>query len=143
MYEIGGATKEALNQSQQDLEIARLEKEKLQSEYEYKKASFGQELANENILSSIQRQKLEELGKKLEDSKITANTPGMLTWVEKRIGVQVQEGEPLAKLANVSAFVLSARISDRYMQQLKIGMPVLVEINNRVEKGEIDKFLLR
>lgn len=97
LYEIGGATKEALNQSQQDLEIARLEKEKLQSEYEYKKASFGQELANENILSSIQRQKLEELGKKLEDSKITANTPGMLTWVEKRIGVQVQEGEPLAK----------------------------------------------
>lgn len=83
LYEIGGATKEALNQSQQDLEIARLEKEKLQSEYEYKKASFGQELANENILSSIQRQKLEELGKKLEDSKITANTPGMLTWVER------------------------------------------------------------
>lgn len=139
LYEIGGATKEALNQSQQDLEIARLEKEKLQSEYEYKKASFGQELANENILSSIQRQKLEELGKKLEDSKITANTPGMLTWVEKRIRVQVQEGEPLAKLANVSAFVLSARISDRYMQQLKIGMPVLVEINNRVEKGEIEQ----
>lgn len=139
LYEIGGATKEALNQSKQDLEIARLEKQKLQSEYEYKKASFGQELANENILSSIQQQKLDELGKKLEDSKIKANSHGMLTWVEKRIGVQVQEGEPLAKIANVSSFILSARISDRYMQQLSIGMPVLVELNNTVEKGKIEQ----
>lgn len=139
LYEIGGATKEALDQSKQDLEIARLEKEKLQSEYEFKKASFGQELANENILSSIQRQKLDELGQKLEDSRLKTNISGMLTWVEKRIGVQVQEGEPLAKVANVSSFLIEARISDRYMQQLKKGMPVLVEVNNTVAKGSIDQ----
>ncbi|MCQ0112076.1 efflux RND transporter periplasmic adaptor subunit [Zhouia amylolytica] len=139
LYEIGGATKEALNESKQNLEIARLEKEKLQSEYEYKKASFGQELANESILSSIQRQKLEELGKKLEDASLKAQQAGMLTWVEKRIGVQVQEGEPLAKIANVSSFILTARISDRYMQQLQIGLPVLVTVNSEVAKGEIDQ----
>lgn len=61
----------------------------------------------------------------------------MVTWVNEEIGATVNAGEPLARVADLSSFKIKATISDTYAEQLKVGGPVTVRINNTDLRGEI------
>jgi HlyD family secretion protein len=138
---IGGMTQEEVDKARQNLNIALLEKKKLENELKYRNESIASSVLNEQIQSSIQKKRLDELSKKLQNATIKAEVPGVITWLDNRIGTQVQEGDPLVRLANVSSYSIMALVSDMHADKISIGQPVQVEVNNSIEMGEIEQIL--
>jgi HlyD family secretion protein len=68
---------------------------------------------------------------------IVADRAGVLTWVNDKIGTAVNEGEMLAKLADLGSFRVEGSCSDVYAEQLKIGLPVIVRINDQALRGMV------
>lgn len=138
---IGGMTQEEVDKARQNLNIALLEKKKLENELKYRKESIASSVLNEQIQSSIQKKRLDELAKKLKNATIKAEVAGVITWLDNRIGTQVQEGDPLVRLANVSSYSIMALVSDMHADKISIGQQVQVELNNSIEMGEIEQIL--
>jgi HlyD family secretion protein len=138
---IGGMTQEEVDQARQNLAIALLEKKKLENELKYRKESIASSVKGEELQSSIQRQRRDELSQKIQKATLRAEVEGVVTWIENRIGAQVQEGDPLAKLANLTAYTLLVQVSDMHADKIQVGQEVQVELNNKVEKGEIEQIL--
>lgn len=138
---IGGMTQEEVDKARQNLNIALLEKKKLENELKYRKESIASSVLNEQIQSSIQKQRMDELAKKLKNATLRAEASGVITWLDNRIGTQVQEGDPLVRLANVSSYSIMAQASDMHAGKINIGQTVQVEVNNTMEIGEIEQIL--
>jgi HlyD family secretion protein len=141
LQSIGGMTLEEVAKARQNLAIALLEKKKLENELKYRKESIASSVLNEQIQSSIQKKRLDELAKKLKNATVKAEVEGVITWLDNRIGTQVQEGDPLVRLANVSSYSIMASVSDMHADKISIGQPVQVELNNAIEMGEIEQIL--
>ena len=138
---IGGVTQEEVDKARQNLSIALLEKKKLENELKYRKESIASSVLNEQIQSSIQKQRMDELARKLKNATIRAEVPGVITWLDNRIGTQVQEGEVLVRLANISSYSIMAQASDMHADKINVGQNVQVEVNNTMEMGEIEQIL--
>lgn len=141
LYTIGGSTQEEVEKVKQAIAIAKLEKKKLENELQYRKNSFQVDVNNEELHSSIQKKTLTELGQKIALTNVTAPVDGILTYVNESIGTQVELGSPLARIANVSSFMIEGAASDRYTKRIQIGLPVRVRINKDILQGTIDQIL--
>ncbi len=66
-----------------------------------------------------------------------ADRQGVLTWVNENIGSSVNEGEMLAKVADLGSFRIEGSCSDVYADQVKAGLPVIVKVNDANLRGLI------
>ncbi len=126
LEKIGGATTEDVERAQLQLEIARLEKRKLENELAYRKSVVASDRRNLELELQIDEKELSQLGQKLNKTTVSAPRTGVITWVNEAIGQQVNEGDPLVRIANLDRFRIEARCSDRYSEELNVGMNVRV-----------------
>jgi len=61
--------------------------------------------------------------------------------VSEDIGKNVAEGEMLVRLANLSSFRIEGTVSDLFADQIKVGLPVKVRINQEDLPGRIISIL--
>jgi HlyD family secretion protein len=61
----------------------------------------------------------------------------VLTWVNENIGSSVNEGEMLAKVADLGSFRVEGNCSDVYADQVKTGLSVIIKMNEAVLRGQI------
>ncbi len=141
LLEIGGVTQEEVERAEQNINIAKLEKQKLENELNYRRASIDADVKNEELQSSIQEKVLNQLGNKISKTRVTAPDHGVITWINKSIGTQVEEGAPLARIANLNDFTIEATASDMHTEKIKIGQPVRVRINQENLLGTISQIL--
>ncbi|MGK0364538.1 MAG: HlyD family secretion protein [Saprospiraceae bacterium] len=137
LEKIGGATTEDVERAQLQLEIARLEKRKLENELEYRKSVVASDRRNLELELQIDEKELSQLRQKLNKTTVSAPRAGVITWVNEAIGQQVNEGDPLVRIANLDRFRIEARCSDRYSEQLSVGMAVRVRAGNSKLTGSI------
>ncbi len=129
LKDIGGATQEEADQASLNLQIAKLEKKKLENELAFRKNVVKSDRRNLELEVLIQEKEIAELAKKLKETKVSAPRNGVVTWINENIGQKVNEGEPLVRLANLESFRIEASCSDRYSDIVKPGMPARVRIN--------------
>jgi len=129
LQEIGSATQEEVDQAQLNLEIARLQKKKLENELAFSQQVLAGDKRNLELEALMEQKKLTELQRKLRETKVTAPRAGVITWISEDLGKTVTEGELLVRLADLGRFRVEATVSDRYAQYIKVGQPVRVRIN--------------
>jgi HlyD family secretion protein len=95
------------------------------------------DIRESEIAAAIEEADLRELGRKLQQAGITATRDGVVTWVNKNIGSSITQGEVLARFADLGSFKVSGKISDTYLDQVRIGMPVIIKINDSTTRGSI------
>ena len=95
------------------------------------------DIRESEIAAAIEESDLRELGRKLQQASITATRDAVVTWVNKNIGSSITQGEALARFADLGSFKVSGTISDTYMDQVRIGMPVIIKINDSTTRGII------
>lgn len=137
LQKVGGRTQEDITKAENALRIAELEKSQLENELSYNKKSVGANLKDYTLQASIEGKNLKELSHKIKMADIVADRAGVLTWVNDKIGTAVNEGEMLAKLADLGSFRVEGSCSDVYAEQLKIGLPVIVRINDQALRGMV------
>lgn len=141
LQKIGSATVEEVEKAQLELEIAQLEKKKLDNNLEFKEKTINSDRRNLELEMLIEEKKLKELRRKLTETTVRAPRPGVVTWINESIGQKVNEGEALVRLANLEAFRIEASCSDRYANIVKTGLPVRVRVNREDLTGYISAIL--
>lgn len=137
LFKAGGGTRESVEQAEMDLKVAQLEKTQLENEIRSKQQTMQVEMRESEIELAIQQQELNELARKKDMASVNATRAGVVTWVNRNIGASVSEGVELVRIADLSSFKISGSISDTYLDQLHSGMPVIIRINNKQQRGEI------
>lgn len=141
LLRIGGGTDEEIQQIEQRIAIGNLQKQKLENELNYRKASLDSDVKNEQLQSSIQKKVLNELGKKIKLTAVKAPNNGVITWMNTEIGTQVTEGQELVKIAQLNNFNIIGTASDIHTEKINIGLPVRVRINNEILNGRVEQIL--
>ncbi len=141
LQKIGTTTQEEVDQVALNIEIAQLEKRKLENDLAFRKQVIEGDRRNLELEVLMQEKKLTELRRKLKETSVKAPRNGVLTWINENIGRKVQEGEALVRLANLDRFRIEATCSDRYASRVKVGLPVKVKINQTILEGSISTIL--
>lgn len=137
LYKAGGGTREDIERAELDLKVAMLEKKQLENEISSRQQTMQVEMRESQIAADIQQSDLRELQRKLQLADIVASRAGVVTWVNKNIGATVHEGESLARIADLQSFKVTGSISDEYMNQLRLGMPVIIRAGEAQLRGSI------
>lgn len=141
LFKAGGGTRENIDQAEQYLRIAQLEKRQLENDIRIKQQTMRADIRESEISAQIKEKELQELQRKLQQANIIATRAGVLTYVNKNIGSKVAEGEALARLADLGGFKVIGSISDNYAPQIRVGMPVIVRINETQIRGLLTNIL--
>ncbi len=141
LQKIGTTTQEEVDQVALNIEIAQLEKKKLENDLAFRKQVIEGDRRNLQLEVLMQEKKLTELRRKLKETSVKAPRAGVVTWINENIGRKVQEGEALVRLANLDRFRIEATCSDRYANRVTIGLPVKVKVNQTILEGNISTIL--
>ncbi|WP_031529180.1 efflux RND transporter periplasmic adaptor subunit [Dyadobacter crusticola] len=137
LQKVGGGTFEDITRAENALKIAELEKSLLENDLRYNRESMGASLKETELGAQIEGKNLKELQHKLKMADIVADRKGVLTWVNENIGSSVNEGEMLAKVADLGSFRVEGSCSDVYADQVKTGLPVIIKVNEAELRGMI------
>lgn len=138
---VGGAAQEDIEKARLQLTIMQIEKDVLENDLTYRKKLEVLDRNNLELEYQIQAKRLAELRRKLSETTVTAEKSGVITWINEDLGKTVQVGEPLVRIADLQRFRVEAVTSDRHLQWLKPGTPVLVRINQQDLNGTISHTL--
>ncbi len=130
LFKAGGGTREAIEQVETNLHIAQLEKRQLENDIKTRNAITQASIRESEISAAIQEKELHEFDRKLQQANIVATRVGVLTFINKNLGTKVNEGEILARIADLNSFKIIGSISDNYATQIHVGMPVVVKVND-------------
>lgn len=137
LQKVGGGTVEDITRAENALKIAELEKKQLENDLKYNRESMSASLRETELGAQIEGKNLQELQHKLKMANIVADRPGVLTWVNENIGSSVNEGEMLAKVADLGSFRVEGSCSDVYAEQVKAGLSAIIKINDAQLRGVI------
>lgn len=135
LAKIGGGTQEDIDKVKLDLSIAELEKRQLENNLKVQQKTTVTDLKELEIQANIQANAIREMEEKLKRAEIVASRPGVLTWLNENIGSSVNEGDPLARIADLRSYKVLGTCSDIYAERIRIGMPVTVRMS---EEDQID-----
>lgn len=135
LLKVGGQTPEDVTRAENALHIAQLEKKQLENDLAYNRQSMGASLRETQLQAHIEGTNLKVLSQKLRQADILADRAGVLTWVNENVGSAVNEGEMLAKVADLGSFRVEGSCSDAYADQLRAGLPVIIRINDTDLRG--------
>lgn len=110
-----------------------------QSDVELALAAEGASAASAALASEIRLLERERATAeaRLAGAAVTSPRAGVLTWVRDEIGTAVRTGEPLARLADLSAFRVEATLSDQHAGRLAVGQPVRVRVGSATLDGRL------
>ncbi len=137
LFKVGGRTQEDVSRAENALKISELEKDKLENQVRYNRQAKSTNLRESELQVRIEETGMKELQHKLKTADMVADRPGVLTWVNDKVGTTVNEGEMLAKIADLKSFRVEGSASDAYAEQVQVGLPVIVRVNETDLRGMI------
>jgi HlyD family secretion protein len=137
LYKAGGGTRESVEQAELALEVANLQKKRLENEISNKQQTTRVDIREAEIAAAIEESSLAESATKLRQASVTARSAGVVTWVNKNIGTTIAQGESLVWIADLGGFKIKGTISDTYLDQVKVQMPVLIRVNDSTLHGTV------
>ena len=90
---------------------------------------------------AILEKDLERARERLERTSVTAGRAGIVTWVVANEGAAVSEGEPVARVADLTSYRVDATLSDVLARRLTEGLPAVVRSGDTRLTGRVDKIL--
>ncbi len=137
MFEIGASSKDQLDQTKLEEEIANTEQDGLEQTIDNAKQSLTNQL--EGLATEIATLKKEkaDIQRQLDILSCRASREGVLTMVAQEIGATIHRGDILARIANLNAYRVDAVVSDIHSGTLAKGEPAHVLWSGNSLDGEI------
>ena len=129
LLQIGGGTQEEVDLKANKLKMARLEKRKLEFGLGIDRQQTETSIRELQLQSEIQGSSLKTMEEKLQRANVVASRSGVITWVNENLGTAVNEGDVLARIADLSRFKIVGTCSNAYAERIHAGMPVIVQLN--------------
>lgn len=112
MYEIGASSKDLLEQSRLEEEIAKTEQDGLEQSIR----NAGQSLTNQlqalgTEIATLKKEEADDL-RQLDILSCRSSREGVLTMVAQEVGSTIRSGEIIARISDLNAYRVDAEISD-------------------------------
>lgn len=137
LLDIGGSTQENVKQARLTLNVAKLELTQIKKQIENQKAMMKANLKSLGYEINIREKDIKGISDKLKGAAISSPRNGVITWVNSKIGAEINEGEELVRIADLSSFKVEASISDTYADEVKAGRTAMIRINKTDLRGNI------
>ena len=119
---LGSGTTDKVRQAELSYNVAQLEYEQLEQQYDNEKEVLAAEYKVQELDFSIFRKGLAEMKRTLDDAQIRSPRKAILTYINNQIGAQVSQGSQLAVISDLSHFKVEGEIADTYGDRVaKIG----------------------
>lgn len=132
---IGSGTGDRIRQAETAYETCRLQLRQLREQLENERLCMeSAEISQELILSSFNKDVVLQR-RTLAQSRIPAPHKGVLTFISNEIGAQVEAGEKVAVVADLTSFKIEGEIPEGSSDKLSIGAEVTARISGTELKG--------
>ncbi len=121
LVEIGASTAINVEQAKLELQIEQMELELLKKQIVNQNQTLKTEIEELDLELQILARSQSELKNKLEDSFLKAEKDGVITWIKKDIGANVNAGEILVKIADLNSYKVEGSVSDIHADKLLVG----------------------
>jgi len=141
LFEMGLITHDEVRKSETDVERVTIELQHLDAlltNAEQDLAARLEGLALEIAILVKDRDRAREL---LERTTVASDRAGIVTWMVTSEGATVAEGEPVARVADLSAYRVDATLSDVLARRLTVGLPATVRSGDTRLPGRVHKVL--
>jgi HlyD family secretion protein len=140
-FEMDLITQDSVRKSNTDVERVTIELQFIETSLTNTSKDIAARLDGLALEISILTKDLDLARERLQRTSITSERDGIVTWVNNNIGANVAEGEPVAKVADLSVFRVEATLSDVLARRLTVGLPATVRSGDTRLKGHVDKIL--
>jgi HlyD family secretion protein len=137
LLKIGGGTQESVKQAELNLKIAQQELDQIERDIITERHLLKADEQELRYTLAMQSRSIQELERKMQQAEVRATQPGVITWVKNEIGSNVNAGDIIARLADLSSYRIQATISDAFANQISVGSSAIVRINETDLKGTV------
>lgn len=141
LLKIGGATQEEVESAELAVKISELESKKLDNQLSYSRNSLAGRKRALQLEVGMEEKEVSQLRRRLNETEVRAPRAGVITWVNENIGEQVVEGTALVRIADLGRYKVEGSASDRYADQLTVGLPVEMRTSTSRLPGTVTAIL--
>ena len=134
---LGSGTTDKVRQAELSYNVAQLEYEQLEQQYDNEKEVLAAEYKVQELDFSIFRKGLAEMKRTLDDVQIRSPRKAILTYINNQIGAQVSQGSQLAVISDLSHFKVEGEIADTYGDRVAAGGKAIVKIGSEKLEGTV------
>ena len=139
MFERGLIAEDEIRVAETNVKRSRIEVQHLETQLLNTEQDLAARLQGLELEISILEKDLVQARKRLDRTRVTADRAGIVTWVVTNEGAAVATGEPVAKVANLSAYRVDATLSDVLARRLTVGLPAFVRSGDTRLSGRVIK----
>ena len=134
---LGSGTTDKVRQAELSYNVAQLEYEQLEQQYDNEKEVLAAEYKVQELDFSIFRKGLAEMKRTLDDAQIRSPRKAILTYINNQIGAQVSQGSQLAVISDLSHFKVEGEIAGTYGDRVAAGGKAIVKIGSEKLEGTV------
>jgi HlyD family secretion protein len=141
LFEGGLASRDALRQAELDVTQARIALAQLEAERRTAQQSTGLQFEGLGLERASLVSEIAEARRTLDLATTKSDREGVLTWVLAQEGALVRRGDVIARIADLTSYRVNAAVSDVHVGHLRVGMPVIVKVNDVDLEGTVAEVL--
>jgi HlyD family secretion protein len=141
MFGEGLTHEDAVRKSETDVARAQIELGHLESQLGNVEEDLAARAEGLALEIAILEKDLERARERFDRTAVTAERAGIVTWVVANEGAAAAEGEPVARVADVSTYRVEATLSDVLARRLTVGLPAVVRSGDTRLTGRVHKIL--
>ena len=136
---LGAGTTDKVLQAELSYNVGQLQLGEDEQKYKNEQALSEAELKVKELELSIFRKSLAETKRTLEDAQIRSPRKAILTYVNNEIGAQIQQGNRVAIVSDLSNFKIDGEIADTYGDRIGVGSKAVIKIGNNKLNGLVSE----
>jgi len=137
LLEIGGTSRETVEQARIDYRLSKLEQQKLQQEYASFERMIVLDLSSLNLEMAMKRQEMTEMRELLGQARIKPSMNGVITRIGVTPGEAVASGQEVARVSNLDVFRIHGKIPDKMVDRVYSGQQAQVLIDDTTLHGRV------
>jgi HlyD family secretion protein len=141
LFDEGLVSRDALRQSELDVQQAQLALGQLQADRRDTGRSTELQIEALGLERASIDKEIAEARHSLELATMKSDRDGVLTWAIAQEGALVRRGDIIARIADLTSYRVSASVSDVHAAHIHAGLPVIVKANDVDLAGEVGEIL--
>ena len=141
IHELGVISLDVLRQSQSDAERLRIEIDDLARRVINAERALTVRLRSLDLEYDILAKEQDEAAHVLSRGMAASDMSGVITWVLGSEGASVNQGDELARVADLARFKVEATLSDAYSARIRPGQPAFVNAGGVRLAGRVARVL--
>lgn len=136
---LGAGTTDKVKQIELNYNVSKLRLDEDRQRYEHEKELVEADIKVQELDLEIYRRSMAELQRTIDEAAVCAPRKAILTHVKNVIGAQVNRGECLAIVADLTHFKVECTIADMYADRVNVGASVDVRQGRDTFTGRISE----